>query len=167
MLAGLLLTAFLVQSVLGPFLAIGGVTPNVVLVMVIVFGLLFGWEVGMGAGIVGGLLIDLTIGLVIGSHLLALGLVGLVVGQVEERVFKDNLFLAALGGAVGSLVGQVVSMLCIALFRRSFALFELWDTVLPAALYDIVLCVLIYGWVYKYYRYLRPDPRGTIVLRRY
>lgn len=167
MLAGLLLTAFLVQSVLGPFLAIGGVIPNVVLVVVIVYGLLFGWEVGLGAGVVGGLLIDLTIGQLIGSHLLALGLVGLVVGQVEERVFKDNILLAALGGAAGSVVGQLVMMLCIAIFRRSFALVDLRDTLLPAALYDLVLCVLIYGRIYKYYRYLRPDPRGTIVLRRH
>lgn len=165
-LAGILLLAFLMQSVLGPFLAVRGVVPNVVLVVVVAYGLLFGWQVGLGAGVMGGLLLDLTAGQLIGSHLLSLAVTGLLVGLVEEHVFKDNILLAALGGIVGSLVGQTVMVGCIWLFRRSFALTDFRDTLLPAAIYDMILCILVYGRIYRYYRYLRPDPRGTIVLRR-
>jgi rod shape-determining protein MreD len=165
-LTGILLLSYLIQSVLGPFLAIGGVVPNVVLVVVVSFGLLFGWQVGLGTGFAGGLLIDLTIGQLIGSHALALSLVGLVAGLVEERVFKDNLILAGLGGVVGSLIGQVVMLLCIWLFGRAVSLAEFRSTLLPSVLYDTALCVLVYWRIYRLYGYLRPDPRGTIVLRR-
>ena len=165
-LAGILLLSYLLQSVMGPFLAIGAVVPNVVLVVVVAFGLLFGWKVGLGAGLIGGLLIDLTIGQLIGSHLLSLGLVGGIVGLVEDRVFKDNLLLAVLGGSIGSVIGQAVMIGCIWLFRRSVSLVDFRETLLPSVLYDTVLCVLVYSRIYKYYRYLRPDPRGTIVLGR-
>lgn len=165
-LAVILLLSYLVQSVMGPFLAIGGVVPNIVLVVVIVFGLLFGSRVGLAAGIAGGLLIDLTLGQLIGSHLLSLGTVGFVVGQVEDRVFKDNLLLAVLGGVIGSFIGQVVLICCIWLFLRAVSWVDFKETLLPSLVYDTVLCVLIYSRIYKYYRYLRPDPRGTIVLGR-
>lgn len=165
-LAGVLLLAFLVQSVLGGFLAIRGIAPNVVLVVVVVYGLLFGWEMGIAAGVLGGLLLDLTTSQLIGSHVLALAAVGLMVGLVEEGVFKDNLLLPLIGGFLGSLVGQIVLVGCIWLFRRSFPLGDLRAALLPTALYDVILCVLVYTRIYKYYRYLRPDPRGTIILRR-
>jgi len=165
-LTAILLVAYLVQSVLGPFLAIAGVVPNVVLVVVVSYGLLFGWRIGLGMGFLGGLLIDLTIGQLIGSHALALGLVGLTGGLVEERVFKDNVLLAVLGGIVGSLIGQVVMLLCIWLFGRSVSLVEFRSTLLPSLIYDTLLCILVYRQIFKLYAYLRPDPRGTIILRR-
>lgn len=167
-LAGILLLAFLVQSVLGPFLAIRGISPNIVLVVIVAYGLLFGWQVGLAGGVVGGLLLDLTASTYVGIHVLALGTVGLLVGLAEERVFKDNVLLAAVGGLVGSLISQTVVMIVLWVFGRQFSLLgSLRDTFLPAAFYDMLLCTLIYHRIYKYYRYLRPDPRGTIVLRRH
>ncbi len=167
-LSGLLLLAFLVQSVFGSYLSIRGIAPNVVLTVVVAYGLLFGWEVGLGAGVLGGLLLDLVAGRFIGIHVLSLGVVGLAVGLVEERVFKDNVLLAAIGGLVGSLVSQALVVFALWLFGWQIALLgSLRSTFLPAALYDMILSVVLYSWIYKYYRYLRPDPRGTIDLRRY
>lgn len=166
-LAGILLLAFLVQSVLGSFLAIRGIAPNVLLIVVIAYGLLFGWQVGGAAGVIGGLLLDLTTGRYIGIHVLSLGIVGLALGLVEERVFKDNILLAALGGLLGSLVSQTIVLLALWIFGWQISLVgSLRSTILPAAVYDMILCMLVYGRIYRYYRYLRPDPRGTIVLRR-
>lgn len=165
-LAGILLLAFLVQSVFGGYLTIRGIAPNVVLVVVVVYGLLFGWQMGLAAGVLGGLLLDLNTSQLIGSHVLALAAVGLLVGLVEEGVFKDNLILPLAGGIAGSLLGQTILVGCMWLFRRSYPLGDLRAALFPTALYDVILCVLVYTRVYKYYRYLRPDPRGTIILRR-
>ena len=164
----LLLLAFLVQSVFGSYLSISGIAPNVVLTVVVAYGLLFGWEVGLVSGVVGGLLLDLMAGRFIGIHVLSLGVVGLMVGLVEEHVFKDNILLAALGGLAGSLVSQGLVVLSLWLFGWQISFFgSLRSTFLPAAFYDMLLCVLLYSRIYKYYQYLRPDPRGTIDLRRY
>lgn len=167
MLAGILVLAFLLQSVLGTYLSIGGVIPNILLVVVLAYGLLFGWQTGLAAGVLGGLLIDLNTGRFIGLHVLTLGLVGLVSGVVEEKVFKDNILLAPTAGFVASVVTQSVVWMTLWVFGWKFSAVEtLRTTILPAALYDMVLAALVYNRIYKYYLYLKPDPRGTIILRR-
>nr|PZN73946.1 MAG: rod shape-determining protein MreD [Bacillota bacterium] len=163
--AAIVVAAYLVESVLGPFLAIGGAAPNVVFVVGVTLGLLFGWQVGLGAGFAGGLLLDLTVGQLIGSHALAGALVGFVAGLVEERVFKDNLLLPLIGGVVGSVLGQSVVFACLLLFGRHVSLSEFSGRLLPAAAYDTVLCALVYWRVFRLYTFIKPDPRGVIVLR--
>lgn len=166
-LTGILLLAYLIQSVVAIYLAIGNITPDIVLIVVISYGLLFGWEVGLAAGVVGGLLVDLTFSRYIGLHVLSLGLIGLSAGLVEEKVFKDNLLLAPIAGFVGSLASYAILMLVLALYGWKFNLVESLRTIIvPAALYNMVIATVVYGRIYKYYMYLRPDPRGTIVLRR-
>lgn len=168
-LTGFLVVAYLLQQSVAPtYLAFNGITPDILLVLVVSYGLLFGWEVGLAAGVIGGLLTDLTAGRFIGLHILSLGLVGLIAGLVEEKVFKDNFLLAPIGGFLGSVVSQTVVMGCLWFYgwQVSFA-GSLRTTILPGAVYDMLLAILVYGRIYKYYLYLRPDPRGTIVLRRY
>jgi rod shape-determining protein MreD len=166
-LTGILLFAYLIQSVVAIYLSIGNITPDIMLVVVLSYGLLFGWEVGLVAGVVGGLLVDLTFSRYIGLHVLSLALIGLVAGLVEEKVFKDNLLLAPIAGFLGSLASHSILMLVLALYGWKFDLFEsLRTTIVPSALYDMVIAVVVYGRIYKYYLYLRPDPRGTIVVRR-
>jgi rod shape-determining protein MreD len=167
-LTGLLILAFLMQSVVSTYLSISGITPDFLLAIVVSYGLLFGWEVGLAGGVIGGLLIDLIAGRYIGLHVLAYGTVGVVAGLVEGRVFKDNILLAPIGGFTGSIVSQVIIVFCFWFFGLELSpLGVLRLTMLPAALYDMVLTILVYGRIYKYYLYLRPDPRGTIVIRRH
>ncbi|HWI65316.1 MAG TPA: rod shape-determining protein MreD [Symbiobacteriaceae bacterium] len=166
-LTGILVVAFLLQSVVSSYLSIGGITPDFLLAVVVTYGLLFGWEVGLAGGVIGGLLIDLIAARFIGLHVLSYGVVGLVSGLLEGRVFKDNLLLAPSGGLVGSVASQMIIVFCFWLYGLEVApLGALRSTLLPAALYDMVLTVLIYSRIYRYYLYLRPDPRGTIVIRR-
>lgn len=166
-LTGILVMAYLIQSVVAIYLSIGNITPDIVLIVVISYGLLFGWEVGLIAGVLGGMLVDLTFNRYIGLHVLSLGLIGLVAGMVEEKVFKDNLLLAPIAGFVGSLASHSILAVALSFYGWKFNLVEsLRTTLVPAALYDMVIAMVVYGQIYKYYLYLRPDPRGTIVLRR-
>lgn len=167
-LTGVVVVAFLLQSVVSTYAAISGITPDFLLVVIVAFGLLFGWQVGLGAGVLAGLLVDLIAGRFIGIHVLSLGLVGLLAGMAEEKVFKENILLAPTAGLVGSVVNQLVVMACLWMFGWQIPFAEtLRATVLPAALYDMVVSVAVYHLIYRYYRYLRPDPRGTISIRRY
>ncbi len=165
-LTGILLVTFLLQSVVATYLSIGGIVPDLLLMLAVSYGLLFGWPVGLAGGLLAGLLMDLSTGRFIGAHTLAMGVVGLVAGLVEQKVFKDNMLLAPVGGFVGSVAGQTIILTCLAIFGWRLSPIEALRTmVLPEALYDTVICALIYGRLYKYYLYLKPDPRGTIVLR--
>jgi len=166
-LTGILVSAYLLQSIVAIYLSIGHITPDIVLIVVLSYGLLFGWEAGLVAGVVGGLLVDLTFSRYIGLHVLSMSLIGFVAGMVEEKVFKDNLLLAPIAGFFGSLANHLILMLVLALYGWQFNFVEsLRTTIVPSALYDMVIAVVVYGRIHKYYLYLRPDPRGTIVLRR-
>jgi len=166
-LTGILMVTFLLQSVVAAYLSIGGIVPDLLLMLVVSYGLLFGWQVGLGGGILSGLLMDLSTGRFIGAHVLAMGTVGLVAGLVEQKVFKDNILLAPAAGFAGSVGGQTIILTCLAIYGWRLSPIEaLRTTVLPEALYDMAISVLIYGQLYKYHLYLKPDPRGTIVLRR-
>jgi rod shape-determining protein MreD len=161
------LVAYLIQSVLGEYVMVAGVAPSPLLDVTVAFGLLFGWRVGLGAGIFGGLLLDLTAGRFIGLHLVSIGVVGLLVGLLEELIFKDNLLLAGIIGFLGSGLANGLSYAFLALLGwRVDPIHTLTSAILPAAIYNGVLTLLIYSQLYRHYQYLRPNPRGTIVLRR-
>ncbi|HEY8347252.1 MAG TPA: rod shape-determining protein MreD [Symbiobacteriaceae bacterium] len=165
-LTAIVVVSYLLQSVVAAHLSIGQVAPDFILVVVVCYGLLFGWEVGLGAGVVGGLLVDLTTGRFIGLHVLSLGLVGLAVGQLEDKVFKDNYLMAPVAGFAGSILNQAVQLICQLLYGWEVPARVLRSTVLPAAVYAMVLTLIVYRQLYRYYLYLKPDPRGTIELRR-
>jgi rod shape-determining protein MreD len=164
---GILLLAFLLQSVVSNYLAIQGIAPNFLVATAATYGLLFGWEVGLAGGMAGGLLLDLMSGNLVGLHVLSYGVVGLLAGLVEPRVFKENMLLGPVAGLVLSIVSQTIEVTCRWLFGAAVSP---WDslrfTLLPAALYDMVITALVYSRIYKHYQYLKPDPRGTIVLWR-
>lgn len=161
------LVGFLIQSVLGSYLAIGGAVPSPLLVITLALALLFGWKVGLGTGLIGGLLLDLSAGRLIGLNLLSLGIVGFLVGLLEDKVFKESWLLAGLVGLGGSVLAHTLNYLCLALLGWRFdPLQTLLGAVLPSAVYNSLLAMLVYSQLYRYYQYLRPNTRGTIVLRR-
>jgi rod shape-determining protein MreD len=167
LLAAIGMAGFLIQSVLGSYLSIGGAMPSPVLAVTVSLGLLFGWRIGLGAGMIGGLLLDLTAGRLIGLHLLSLGLVGLLAGLLEEKIFKENWLLAGLIGFGTSIVAYCLNYLCLALLGWQVdPMHSLIGAILPSALYNGIITMLVYAQIYRYYQYLRPNPRGTIVLRR-
>lgn len=166
-LSVILVVTFLLQSVVGTYFAIGGVSPDFLLVLVITYGLLFGWSVGMGAGVLGGLFIDLMAGRYIGLHVLSLGIVGFGAGLVEERVFKENILLAPVSGLVGSVANYVIVSVILWLYGSDIAFWaSLRSIVFPSALYNMVVASIVYWWIYRHYNYFRPDPRGTVILKR-
>lgn len=161
------LVSYLIQSVLGGYLAVGGAIPSPVLTVAITFGLLFGWQMGLGAGMIGGLLLDLTAGRFIGLHLLSIGLIGLLVGLLEDKIFKDNWLMAGVAGLLGSILAEGLNYACLAVLGwRVDPVQTLVGGILPSAVYNGLLTILVYTQVYRYYQYLKPNPRGTIVIRR-
>lgn len=162
-LLGILGLAFLAETTVAGFLSIVGVTPNLLLGTVVSLGLLFGPEVGLLAGALAGLLLDVEFGRYVGLHILTLGIPGLLVGQAEQRVIKENLFLPLVVGLLASLLSQWLTVAIMAFFGWRIPLLDaLTGAILPGALYDAAVTVLVYGQIYRWYRYLRPDPRGAI-----
>lgn len=163
----ILLGAFLVQTTVAPYLGIGTVKPDFLVAVTVSFGLLLGWQTGLSAGVIAGLLVDLMFGRFVGMHVLAYGIVGWASGLTEEKVFKDNFLLPCIGGVAGTIVAETVVLVCLSVFGWTFPLWEAYRfAIFPSSLYNMVLASLIYTRLFRHYQYFRPDPRGTIVLRR-
>lgn len=163
----LTLVAAIFQMTLAPYLRIGGAMPDLIVVITVASGLLFGWRVGMGVGATAGLLVDLAFGRLIGMQILAYGLLGWVCGLTEEKVFKDNWILPSLGGLAGSILVQSFALGVLLLFGRTFDVWQEFRTViLPNSLYNLILTAFAYHQLLRVHHYIRPDPRGTMALRR-
>lgn len=162
-LLGILSLALLLQTTVVPYLEVFGLVPDVLLAAVVTFGLLFGPEAGLSAGMGIGLMLDLVGGRFIGLSVLTLGVAGLLAGQVEKRVFKDNWLLPLSAGFLGTLVKEGLTMLILLAFNWRIPVLEaLREQILPAALYNALVTLVVYFRILRHYRYLRPDPRGQI-----
>lgn len=85
---------FLFQTTLLQYIAIGGVVPNTTLIILVTIALLKGKKTGAILGISMGLLQDIVISEVIGINALIYFFIGYLVGIVDNKVFKDNLWIA-------------------------------------------------------------------------
>ena len=89
-LAIVIIVTYVLQITLMPEIAVFGVSPNLILIIVCSIAFLFG---GTSGGIVGfccGILLDLYYGRSIGLNALLYLYVGAVLGNFNKRIFKDN-----------------------------------------------------------------------------
>ena len=92
----LLALAALIQSTAGNQLVLGGVKPDLALVLVVVATLLYGGRAGLGWAFVGGLFLDIFSGGPLGSSSLAL-MAGALVASVGHNILSRFNLLVPLG----------------------------------------------------------------------
>ena len=71
------------------------------LIAIVIFSLDQDWFAGAMTGVGGGLIMDVFSGGRMGVYALSYGIIGLLIGRVQERLYKDNLLTIAtvIGGA--------------------------------------------------------------------
>ena len=82
-----------IQSTLIPHLSLGGIKPDIVLLVVISWSLLRGAEEGVVWGLIGGILLDLLSGAPFGVFTIAMAAVSFLTGMGEMNVFRTNIAL--------------------------------------------------------------------------
>ncbi|HEX3015082.1 MAG TPA: rod shape-determining protein MreD [Desulfobacteria bacterium] len=93
-IAVLYVLGLVLQSTLFNFLKVGGVKPDLVLLLVIYFAFTNGPVKGALLGLGLGLLEDFFIGYYFGMNALALLVSGFVAGWFETVMYKENIFIA-------------------------------------------------------------------------
>lgn len=167
-LSAILVAMVFLEIDVAQFLSAFHVSPNLLVVAVVCFGLLFGVRIGLGAGVVAGLLIDLYFGHFVGMTVLSLGLAGMLAGLIEGKVFKENPFLPPLACALGSVINDLVQMLSMSTLGMSFSFAsQFTHSIIPAAIYNGILGLIMYRLLLRQYHHLNPDPRRTVVVRRF
>ena len=127
------------QSTVIPVLSIGGVRPDLVLVVVVSAALAAGKEVGVLCGVFGGVLQDLLSVGPFGYNTLTKMLLGLLVGLYERKVNKGSLLLPLLAVAVSTVGVAVIAAMFLLAYGQERQIAVLFLQLIPATAYHILL----------------------------
>jgi rod shape-determining protein MreD len=152
-----LLAAAVLQAALAPYLAIGQVVPNFLLLVVVTIALVEGPGPGAALGFSAGLLFDLLGSGPVGPMLLVLTLTGYLTGLVHENMFAEGWLLPLTVLAIATLSAEVAYGLILLLLGSGGPFWSTFLTkMLPAAIYNTALALLIFPWLARFLRQERP-----------
>ncbi len=143
-----LLVAVILQTSVVPYLAIFGVVPNVLFLVVITLGLTEGPAAGGVAGFIAGLLIDLLGTGVVGPMALILCLVGYGVGMLQANMFAEGWLLPVTTVLIASVLTEISHGVVLAVLQPGTDFWRaLFSVMLPGAIYNTAVAVLVYPWL--------------------
>ncbi len=133
-----------IQSVLGPRLAVLGIAPDLVLIAVILVTLVQGPKVGLVWAFVGGIWLDVVGGGPFGGSSLALMAASLVTGIGHHRLFFQNPLVPLAAGLSGGLIYGLVTLALLWIWQDPRPVNVMVERlVLPAAIYDTAIMLLL------------------------
>ncbi len=150
-----LLAAVILQVAIASRIAVFGIVPNLVFLVVVTLALVEGPVAGCVGGFIGGLLFDLLGASVVGPYALVFCVVGYVAGLVHANMFAEGwllpvsvVFVAGIGMEIS--YGLIMAILDVGMPFGT----ALLKVMLPGAVYNTALAVLFYPLLT---RVLRPD----------
>lgn len=146
----LLVCALILQATVLPLIAINGIKPDLLLIIVVSTGLLAGKERGIGIGFFSGLLQDLVSGSSFGVNILAKMATGYVCGIVERKVFKEYIFLPAIALLFATLFnGITMLLLFLILGYKVDVVPAVIYNILPSVCFNVLFSIPVHRLVYK------------------
>ena len=143
--AVIILAAYLLQCSVFPALEIGGIKPNLMLIITASFGFMRGPREGMFVGIASGLLIDIQSGDMIGFYALIYLVAGYLNGLFEQIYFDEDIKLPLFLIAVSDLLYGLCIYVFTFLLRSDINfLYYLNRIIIPEAIYTIVITLGVY-----------------------
>ena len=156
-LALMVLISFFLQCTLMKGIAIGGISPNLLVVLCISAGLMRGKACGLFMGFFTGLLMDLFYGYYPGINAALYMYLGFVSGFFYQIYYDDDIKLPLLLAAAGDFIYNflIFALLFLLQGNTNFS-FYLQRVILPEMIYTLVLTALIYRLYYKIiHRFIR------------
>ncbi|MDP4093343.1 MAG: rod shape-determining protein MreD [Bacillota bacterium] len=142
------------QTTVLHYIKIFGITPNIMVVVVIGIALLFGNTQGAIAGFILGFCQDITFGKMLGFYALAGLYLGLVVGIVNKRLYRENILVIIFFTFISTIVYELSVYLVHEWGMHLFSpensnnldiLYAVRNITLPEAIYNSIISVPIYA----------------------
>ena len=150
-LMGVLLVVCLVlQATAFNHLTVAGVKPDLLLIIIVLYGLLYGKKAG-ALGFIYGLVEDLLTGRFIGFNAVTKGLMGLLIGYLEPKLFKDHVLVPVVVLLLGTFVYGTFAYVV----GLTVGLFSIFDfeaylrIIILQSIYNACLAPFLYGKYYK------------------
>ncbi len=144
-IAAIIVACFLLQNTVFRALAIGNISPNLLIVVTAAFGFMRGHKEGLLVGFFCGLLMDLMFGSVIGFYALLYMFIGFVNGYFRRIFLPDEYRLPIILIAISDFACNLVVYVVFFLFRGRFSFgYYLGHTILPELVYTMVVAMILY-----------------------
>jgi rod shape-determining protein MreD len=154
---GAVIAAAFLQAAFAPFMAIGGVVPNFMLLVVVTLAFVEGPVAGCAVGFAAGLIFDLLGSGPVGPMVLVLTITGYLAGLLHANLFAEGWLLPITVLAIAALGAEIAFGLVMDLFGAGGPFFTVFVTkMLPGAVYNTALGLLIYPWLARILRQDRP-----------
>jgi len=160
---GAVFVAALLQAALAPYMAIGGVVPNFLLLVTVTLALVEGPAAGCSTGFACGLIFDLLGTGPVGPMVLVLSVTGYLAGLLHENMFAEGWLLPITVLGIAALGSEIAYGLILDLVGSGGPFLVTFVTkMLPAAVYNTALGLLVFPWLA---RILRRDKAMTTFRR--
>ncbi|HEY9060319.1 MAG TPA: rod shape-determining protein MreD [Pseudobacteroides sp.] len=137
--------AILLQTTILEYITINNIKPNLMLIFIVSIALLRGNIEGAVTGFFGGLMQDIVSGKVIGFYALLGMYLGLVVGSLNKRIYRDNVFVALFFSFCASVAYEtLVYLLGIFLKGHTDFLYSFTNKIIPEALYNTAVTIILF-----------------------
>ena len=138
----------LIQSTVLDYIKICNIKPNLLIVFIISFALARGHIEGAVIGFFSGIIQDMISGKVLGFYSLMGLYLGLAVGSVNKRLYRDNLVVAVFITFISTVIYEFAVYILITFIKGQMdLLYAIRGLILPEALYNSIFSVFIYLFV--------------------
>ena len=154
----MILISFLLQSTVFKALAIGSISPNLLVVLTSSFGFMRGKKEGLWVGFFCGLLEDIFYGRLLGMHAVMYMYIGYVNGYFNRIFYGEDIKLPIFLISVSELAYGLGTYAVMFLMRSRFAFFYyLTRIILPELVYTVILTLVFYRIIYSVNRTLEKN----------
>ncbi len=147
----LVFVCFLLQCTLFKFISLGGIAPNLLIILTSAFGFMKGRTEGMFVGFFSGLMVDVLFGNgIIGLYTLIYTYIGFFNGMFNRMFFPDDVRLPILLITFSDLIYCFVVYVLTFLLRSRFDFgYYVLHIIIPEAVYTIFITILFYRLLLK------------------
>lgn len=144
-LAIVILLNFFLQSSIFPYIGVFGIVPNTALIIVISIALYKGRFYGGFVGLIIGMIQDIVFSPVIGVNAFIYFFAGYLVGLVENKLTKDNIFIPILFSILGTIYYNFSYYVFMFFLSRNIPFLSFAkDILVIETIYNCVLSIPIY-----------------------
>ena len=162
------LLIYILQSNFFNWFNIGGIMPNLFVVLVLFLGLFAGKRVGISLGIIFGIIIDILSSKTIGISAIMLGIIGFLGGYFDKNFSKDSritIMIMVFGSTFLYEIGYYVITTIIQ--GNSLEILNFFKIVFIEMIYNTILTIILYPILIKLGYALEENFKTSQILTRY
>ena len=156
----MLFSMHILETTILQYMRIGGVIPNLMLVLVVSFALLRGSKEGMLIGATAGLLYEVSFGTFLGPTILTYAAIGYICGKLNKNFYRENFIIPFLCTLCSCFFASFVSSLMFAMRGKVSMMQYLGSLIIPEVIYTITLSLFIYQLIYILNEKLEETEKG-------